>query len=365
MTIIILILFFLFSFYYQLVQKRRNTLLGKLLKWITAGLVTWLCLLPLIRKLSNPIELIMWLDIIPLSYSFFLINLFWLVPAFDRKNKRIIHYVLEQFALLILFIVPFISINKLFVSYISYSGFEVPIHGNIISLYLFMIIASIGLSWFVYIQNKKKRAQVAYLRNKLGKITTDLQFLRSQINPHFLFNSLNTLYGISMQENAVKTGDGIQKLGDMMRFMLHDNQQDLIPLSKEMTYLKDYIYMQRLRLDENENILLEINIAECMEAHYIAPMLLIPFVENAFKHGISLQENSWIKIDLRCEGTKLFFIVSNSAHPKTIHDPEKNKSGIGSENVKQRLQLLYEGKYDLIIRETLEEFEVNLSLTLT
>jgi LytS/YehU family sensor histidine kinase len=147
--------------------------------------------------------------------------------------------------------------------------------------------------------------------------------------------------------------------------MLHDNQQDLIPLSKELSYLKDYIYLQQLRLEENESISLEINITECPDTHYIAPMLLIPFVENAFKHGISLQEKSWIRIDLRCDETKLFFETANSAHPKTIHDPEKNKSGIGLDNVKQRLQLLYPGKYDLMIRETPQEFFVHLSLTLS
>jgi sensor histidine kinase YesM len=330
---------------------------------VTSGLVTWICLSPLIFKLTDPIELILWIDIIPISHIFFLINLFWLIPVFERKNKNTILYVFEQLALTILLIVPFFIINKLFINY--YTGVKIGINGFYIVLYLFMLIVSLSLSWLVYTQKKKKKLQVAHLKKELGKTTSDLQFLRSQINPHFLFNSLNTLYGISMQENAAKTGDGIQKLGDMMRFMLHDNQQDLIPLSKELSYLKDYIYLQQLRLEENESISLEINITECPDAHYIAPMLLIPFVENTFKHGISLQEKSWVKIDLRCDETKLFFETANSAHPKTIHDPEKNKSGIGLDNVKQRLQLLYPGKYDLMIRETPQEFFVHLSLTLS
>lgn len=356
MTIIIfLILFFIFSIYYLSEKKRRKNLFGKILKVFSIALVVWLCGLPFVINAGKVWMGIVWLWLIPPGYLFYMINLYWIIPELRKKNKLIFTCIIEILIILCLFVLPFAAIVK--------TG-----HESIdLSLQLVIITAIISffISWVIYHHNKEKIQQLISLKKELGKTTSDLQFLRSQINPHFLFNSLNTLYGISMQENAVKTGDGIQKLGDMMRFMLHDNQQDLIPLSKELTYLKDYIYLQQLRLEENENISLEINIAECLDAHHIAPMLLIPFVENAFKHGVSLQEKSWIKIDLRCEETKLFFETVNSNHPKTMHDPEKNKSGIGLDNVKQRLQLLYPRKYDLMIRETPREFTVHLSLTLS
>ncbi|TAM99141.1 MAG: histidine kinase [Chitinophagaceae bacterium] len=353
--IILPILFFIFSIYYLSKKKRRDTLFGKILKSFSITLAVWLYGLIFVINAGYGWWTIVWLWLLPPGYLFYLLNLFWLIPMFSKNNKKPMVYINEFLILLCLFVLPFIIIHQL--------GRQ----SIIITIQLIIVTAVISffMSWFIYHRNKEKIQQLLSLKKELGKTTSDLQFLRSQINPHFLFNSLNTLYGISMQENAAKTGDGIQKLGDMMRFMLHDNQQDLIPLSKELSYLKDYIYLQQLRLEENENIKIDINITECPDTHYIAPMLLIPFVENTFKHGISLQEKSWVKIDLRCDETKLFFETANSAHPKTIHDPEKNKSGIGLDNVKQRLQLLYPGKYDLMIRETPQEFFVHLSLTLS
>ncbi|MBK9490910.1 MAG: histidine kinase [Haliscomenobacter sp.] len=106
--------------------------------------------------------------------------------------------------------------------------------------------------------------------------------LRAQINPHFLFNALNTLYAIAMKENSEKTADGIQKLGDMMRFMLHENHQNRIPLAKEIEYLHNLISIQELRLDENQQIELKINLQNPDREVFIAPMLLNPFGENAF-----------------------------------------------------------------------------------
>ncbi len=196
----------------------------------------------------------------------------------------------------------------------------------------------------------------------LVKSKTDLQFLRSQINPHFLFNVLNTLYGTALQENAERTAGGIQKLGDMMRFMLHENNQDFIQMSKEIEYLKNYISLQKLRTESSADIIIVENISEQNCNHKIAPMLLIPFVENAFKHGISLKEKSWIKINLECNEKNILFEVRNSMHARLDNDPEEERSGIGFKNVLERLKLTYGGRFQASVNSDGTEFFVQLAI---
>ena len=203
------------------------------------------------------------------------------------------------------------------------------------------------------------------LKKDLGQTLSNFDFLRSQINPHFLFNALNTIYGTALQEGAERTGEGVQRLGDMMRFMLQENMQDKISLAREIEYLNNYISLQKLRTDASPMIKIEANIEQPLLPVQIAPMLLIPFVENAFKHGISFREPSHIKVALEVKEQVLNFDVYNSKHPRPESDPEKDKSGIGLNNVKQRLALTYPGKHELIIRETGKEFFVHLTIKLS
>lgn len=234
----------------------------------------------------------------------------------------------------------------------------VPMYGRF--LLLTLVIGAPAI-WIIY----HNRQSIQKLKTDLGQSTADLGFLRSQINPHFLFNVLNTLYGTALQEEAPRTSEGIQKLGDMMRFMLQENMQDKIPLTREVEYLTNYVELQKLRVQTSPDIVIELNIEEQHNYLLIAPMLLIPFVENAFKHGISLQEPSYIKISLHTEGNKLYFDVYNSTHAKKENDPESNNHGIGLDNVAQRLNLLYTGEHELVIHESMKEFFVHLVINLT
>ncbi|SKA40765.1 Histidine kinase [Chitinophaga eiseniae] len=227
-----------------------------------------------------------------------------------------------------------------------------------------LICAGIVLpvTWFFYQSRQKQVVTVKKLQTALGHSTANLDFLRAQINPHFLFNALNTLYGTALQEEAPRTSEGIQKLGDMMRFMLHDNHLTKIPLDKEVAYLQNYIDLQRLRVMSSPDILIEVNIDDSQCQHEIAPMLLIPFVENAFKHGISLRHRSRIVISLSCNSEQLFFDVYNSVHQRPENDPERDSMGIGLNNVKERLALLYPNRHELSIRHTTSEFFVHLTI---
>jgi hypothetical protein len=220
------------------------------------------------------------------------------------------------------------------------------------------------ITWMLYLQRKDKILQLRGVEEKLAHSKADLQFLRMQINPHFLFNALNTLYGTALIEGSKNTAEGIQKLGDMMRFMLHENTLDFISMNKEIEYLKNYISLQKLRTQTSPDIMIADNIQEGGCDSRIAPMLLIPFVENAFKHGVSLTEKSWIKIKLECDDQNINFEVRNSVHPSANHDPEGGQSGIGLQNVKERLQLLYPGKHQFAYGAEGDEFVARLTISL-
>jgi LytS/YehU family sensor histidine kinase len=209
---------------------------------------------------------------------------------------------------------------------------------------------------------RKKIREKVELTTQVSTKSAELAGLRAQINPHFLFNALNSLYATALVENSEKTADGIQKLGDMMRFMLHENNHDRIPLSSEVAYLRNYIGIQRMRLDESQKIDIRVNIQELENEAYIAPMLLNPFIENAFKHGISFQKPSWIFITLTMDPTTIFFKVHNSLHQHTSQDPEEGNSGIGLANVQKRLELIYPAKHTIEIQKSETDFFIGLTL---
>lgn len=218
------------------------------------------------------------------------------------------------------------------------------------------------ISWYIYAGKKDKLLQLRGLQTALGQSEADLQFLRSQINPHFLFNVLNTLYGTALHEQASRTAAGVQRLGDMMRFMLHENNLQSIPMSREVEYLKNYIALQELRTESSDTIRVETTIDETFPDFSIAPMLLIPFVENGFKHGISLREPSWIKLRLQSQGDRICFEMRNSIHARKGDDPEKARSGIGLKNVLHRLKLLYPNRHEFHMHQDEKEFFVQLTL---
>ena len=250
-------------------------------------------------------------------------------------------------------------IYTLFFSIFLHDQWSFPIF---LGLWVVQVLIITPISWLDFKQRKDKILQLRGVEEKLAQSKADLQFLRMQINPHFLFNALNTLYGTALIEGSKNTAEGIQKLGDMMRFMLHENTLDYIGMDKEIEYLKNYISLQKLRTQTSPDILIVADIPDEGCDNRIAPMLLIPFVENAFKHGVSLTERSWIKIKLECVDQNINFEVRNSTHPSAGHDPERGQSGIGLQNVKERLLLLYPGKHQFTYGTQGGEFVARLSL---
>lgn len=299
---------------------------------------------------------VFWATVVSYAYLLFALNIYWLLPLQERRRYAIQLYGLMVFVVSLITFIPF---GLLFIGANGFNGFAY------FALWICLNLIMIPLAIFVYRRQKERITQLVNLRMELGQTSAGLSFLRSQINPHFLFNILNTLYGTALQEDAERTSAGIQKLGDMMRFMLLENNQDRILLAREIEYLRNYIDLQLLRTATSPVITVECDINDALESTYVAPMLLIPFVENAFKHGISLNEKSWIKVSLYESKDKLYFDVHNSIHRKPESDPELRHSGVGLENVKQRLAMLYPGRHELVIRETTQEYFVHLTIALS
>lgn len=232
-------------------------------------------------------------------------------------------------------------------------------------VFICLLLLQSPVQWFVLKKMAKDNNELFSLKKELSQTIANLDFLRYQINPHFLFNALNTVYGLAIQEKAEATGESIAKLGNMMRFLLHENTQSRVPIQKDLNFLNDFIDLHKLRIDKNSTIKIETLITEEVNSNLeIVPMLLVPFVENAFKHGISIKTESFIKIQLEVKNSTLYFNVINSKHDRQNKDIEINSNCIGLNNVKQRLQLLYSQKHQLNITETKNEYDVNLIINL-
>ncbi len=204
----------------------------------------------------------------------------------------------------------------------------------------------------------KKEQEAAALRSE--NLNAELKFLRSQINPHFLFNALNNIYALSVIKSD-QAPDMILKLSNMLRYILYDCNADRVPLGKEISYINDYVAMQKLKDEQITNV--EIDYTDADPDFMIAPMILIPFVENSFKHSqIEDVQHGWIRMKIETHDKKLFFSISNS---KAKSEYSKDKvGGIGLENVKRRLELLYPGRHELLIADKRDVFSVDLKIIL-
>ena len=192
---------------------------------------------------------------------------------------------------------------------------------------------------------------------KIEKITMELAYLKSQINPHFLFNTMNNLYGLSLSEPE-KTPDVILKISEMMRYMLYESNEEKVPLTKEIEYLNSYIELEKIRYEGQTFV--DFTVEGNTNNKLIAPLLLISFIENIFKHGNIQDADNQVVICLKVEDNQLIFKQKN-----TIAIREKDKmGGLGLKNVERRLFLLYPNKYTLNIKNDNGIYESELTLKL-
>ncbi|RXG16053.1 histidine kinase [Leeuwenhoekiella aestuarii] len=210
-----------------------------------------------------------------------------------------------------------------------------------------------GFIRFLIIKRFKKTQKA------LGNTTSELLLLKSQVNPHFLFNTLNTLYATALEEKATVTASATAKLANLVRYMQQDMQQEFIPLEREAGYVSDYINIQKLRIASP----LEVNtVFEDLNDTQISPGLLIPFVENAFKYGIDPDRNSRIDSILRVQENTIYFRCENEYNINHTTYYREKGFGIGIKNTRERLDLIYPKKYQLDVEKTENLFTVTLKI---
>ncbi|HUR12087.1 MAG TPA: histidine kinase [Flavitalea sp.] len=236
----------------------------------------------------------------------------------------------------------------------SFDNFKTRVYDNIIPLFL---LVSTGAAWRLindYLRSQRRLTEIA-----IEKSETELKFLKSQINPHFLFNSLNSIYFLIDKQNT-EARNTLLQFSDLLRYQLYECNADKIEIEKEVSYLKDYIKLQQLRKDNNYHV--NVAIENDVRGFSIVPLLLIPFVENAFKH-ISHHSNgkNFVDVQLQRNNGTFTFVVENSKenHQHSIEPP----GGIGLKNVKRRLELLYADKHTLDIINNDSTFKVALHLS--
>ncbi|NDV66733.1 sensor histidine kinase [Bacteroides sp. 224] len=200
---------------------------------------------------------------------------------------------------------------------------------------------AIGLSAIIRISRRWTKIEAARREAEKSRTEAELKNLRNQLNPHFLLNTLNNIYAL-ISFDTDKAQQAVQELSKLLRYMLYDNQQNYVPLSKEADFIRNYIELMRIRLSSNVTLKTEIGINKNSRT-LVAPLLFISLIENAFKHGISPTEPSYIHISLFEEGEKVTCEIINSNFPKSYQD--KSGSGIGLPQVSKRLELLYPNQY--------------------
>lgn len=218
------------------------------------------------------------------------------------------------------------------------------------SLFNFLLVFSLG---FLLKINKR----LEYIQNE--KLKTEVSYLRAQIKPHFLFNTLNSIYALTL-EKSDSAPEAILKLSSMMRYVVTESSRESVSLDKEIEYIKNYISLQQLRMDGNSP--LSFIITGNPRGKSISPLVLIPFIENAFKYGINPEENSFIAINIDIHEKGIELNIQNNK--VTVNLTKEEKTGNGIENTHQRLEYLYPDKHKLHIFDKETTFTVNLSINL-
>ena len=220
---------------------------------------------------------------------------------------------------------------------------------------LFLLIFTVGTC--ISVIQRWLRTEQTRKETENEKLNTELSFLKSQVNPHFFFNTLNNIYSLAVVRSE-KTAPAVMKLSSIMRYILTETQSDRVPLRNEVDFIHNFIDLQQVRL--TDKVTLNFSAEGEMDTLLVAPLLFIPFVENAFKYGVSTKESSNITIEISTEGNKIIFMAKNYVVPSENNLMEN--TGIGINNVKRRLELIYPGKHQLTTVEKDNYYTVHLEI---
>ena len=313
--------------------------------------------------------------------SIFYINYLYLVPEFFFRERRLRYYLYAVLLILGFYFVSDISNRMVIKNIPSISQerqsemesrrpgppvepppgrpFRDPfrrIHVvNYFPTALFLTFLSLGLKVL------ERQSQIEELSREIEKekLNSELAFLKNQISPHFFFNTLNNIYSL-IGINQNDSQEAVLKLSKLMRYLIYDSEKGNTMLSHEFEFMKNYIDLMKLRM--SDKVTLSVSFPEHYDDRNIQPLLFIPFIENAFKHGISYREKSFIEIEMKTEAGSIAFKCSNSLHRKTEKEAETETGGIGLENVRKRLDLLFPGRHELRINSSENRFDVFLEI---
>jgi len=296
----------------------------------------------------------------PLNIVITYFTIYYLIPKYILK-KKYIQFFLFLILSLVMFYFARTGLNYFMVSkeiWPEAQGYQEPftvihvVELMIGTIYVIALVSAIKLT-YEWINEKKRNEDLQRIQ-----LETELNFLKSQIQPHFFFNTLNNLYALVIKKSP-NAADVVMKLSEIMQYVLYEAKEPKISLSKSINYLYSYLELEKLRYGNRVNS--EISIEGNIDDVEIPPLLFLPFLENCFKHGTKHDEDIKVNIDFAVQDNFLYFTVENNYVKYKV---ENSKHGIGIENVKRRLQLLYGTKYSLKTRSTENIYTVNLILPL-
>ena len=305
-------------------------------------------------------EFITSLTILPARIIGTYLFIYLVLPQATKKKNFVLFGVLVVIHIFLFGFLIWISyyFPNLFPERFDYSQlplFYMPkILSKIISNYGIPVLAAaiiIFKKWYIDEQKNKKLAE--------EKLAAELNFLKSQVHPHFLFNTLNNLYALTLIKSD-KTPDIVLKLSGLLDYMIYKSDDDFVPLVKELEVLESYIELERMRY--NERLDFQYKIEGEVDSHQVAPLILLPFIENSFKHGASNDRTKpTIKILVNIESEYLQLNIQNSVQGEK-KDSESESEGIGLKNVKRRLELIYPDQHELRISPGEKQFEIDLKI---
>ena len=302
------------------------------------------------------------------SLILFLSVVFFLIPTYLEK-RRIFPFIVTSLMLIgLLSLLEFqadLVILRLFnlptgpdeisdkmMIFYRRKSYDFPIIPYNLVIYTLGILYGLSRDWIRKYRHENKMVQ--------EKMRADIDLLRSQINPHFFFNALNNIYAISQRNKDDEAGHAIMKLSGLMRYMIYDSSVAEISLARELEHIENYFEVARLKFAQDEKVDIRIQKEGNFHEYKIAPLLLVPFVENAFKHGLGSKGEGYIHLNLFVNENELNFQINNPILEKK--ESWKKHPGIGLDNVKKRLQLIYPGRYHLDIPDSKGEFKVQLTI---
>jgi sensor histidine kinase YesM len=302
---------------------------------------------------------------LPFKMGLVYFNMYYLMPRYLLQKRYLEFFVyllllmgaigaLMQFVLLPFLIHPIFCPTTCTEDNLTFYRFI----KNIVNInYVVAITAVIALlkNWYSHQQAAQSLTQ--------DKLEAELKVLKAQIHPHFLFNTLNSLYALTLKKSD-NAPEMVLKLSSLMDYMLYEANAARVPLQKELDYIKNYVALERMRYGDR----VDVRFTETgnMARRQIAPMILLPFVENAFKHGVSTEtKNAWVRIDVKVTEERLVLLVENcKCGDRASNSSRDMASGIGLKNLQRRLELLYEGRYVLEIEDEPESYAARLELEL-